>query len=105
VSAPSEHFRVHGWVRVPAAFSADQAAAMRAVAWRALGAVGMKQHDPSTWTSERPERLQHVKDDPAFLAVGSARLLEAIDAALDGQPYEKPKRWGALFLALPSSEA
>jgi hypothetical protein len=100
-----QHFRVHGWMRVRAAFSADEAAAMRAAAWRALAKVGISHSDPSTWTRERPEHLQHVKDDAAFRAVGSARLLEAIDAALEGQPYEKPKNWGALFLAFPSTDA
>jgi ectoine hydroxylase-related dioxygenase (phytanoyl-CoA dioxygenase family) len=100
-----EHFREHGWMRVPAAFSVGEASAMRDVAWRALARVGITQNDPSTWTRERPEHLQHVKDDPAFLAVGSARLLEAIDEALEGQTFEKPKNWGALFLAFPSSEA
>ena len=100
-----KHFRVHGWMRVRAAFSVDEAAAMRAAAWRALAKVGIRRSDPSTWTRERPEHLQHVKDDPAFRAVGSARLLEAIDAALEGQAYEKPKNWGALFLAFPSNQA
>ena len=99
-----EHFCVHGWMRVRA-FSADEAAAMRAVAWRALADVGIRQIDPSTWTRERPEHLQHLKDDPAFRAVGGARLLEAIDAVLDGHAYEKPKNWGALFLGFPSPQA
>jgi len=100
-----EHFRLHGWMRVCAAFSGDEAAAMRTAAWRALAKAGISQSDPSTWTKERPEHLQHVKDDAAFRAVGSARLLEAIDAALEGQAYEKPKNWGALFLAFPSHDA
>ena len=100
-----EHFSVHGWRRVRAAFSGDEAAAMRAAAWRALASVGIRQGDPSTWTRERPEHLQRVKDDPAFRAVGSPRLLEAIDAVLGGQAYETPKHWGALFLAFPSRDA
>jgi len=97
-----EHFCVHGWMRVRAAFSVDEAAAMREAAWHSLAKVGIKRSDPSTWNKERPEHLQHLKDDPAFRAVGSARLLESIDAALEGQAYEKPKHWGALFLAFPS---
>ena len=99
-----EHFRVRGWMRVRAAFSVDEAAAMRAAVWCALAKVGIRQTDPSTWTKERPERLQHVKGDPAFRAVGSPRLLDAIDAALEGQPYETPKNWGAVFLAFPSHQ-
>ena len=97
-----EHFRIHGWMRVPAAFSADEAAAMRTAVWSALADVGIRRSEPSTWTKERPEHLQHVKHDPAFRAVGSARLLQAIDAVLEGQAYERSKNWGACFLAFPS---
>jgi len=79
-----EHFCVRGWMRVRAAFSVHEAAAMRTVVWRALARVGIVQTDPSTWTTERPERLQHLKGEPAFDAVGSPQLLKAIDAAHDG---------------------
>ena len=99
-----EHFRIHGWMRVRAAFSSDEAAAMREAVWNALADIGISRTDPSTWTRERPERLQPVKSDPAFRAVGSARLLDAIDAALEGQAYEPPKNWGACFLAFPSDQ-
>ena len=34
------HFETHGWVRVPNAFSDDDAAAMRDVVWRALAERG-----------------------------------------------------------------
>jgi hypothetical protein len=86
-----EHFRVYGWMRVRAAFSVDEAAAMRTAVWRELAHVGIRRDEPSTWTRERPERLQRVKDDPAFQAVGRARLLQAIDAALEGRAYEPPR--------------
>jgi len=92
-------------MRVCGAFSPDDAHAMRTAAWRALGEIGIRQDDPMTWTRERPEHLQQLKDDPAFQAVGSSRLLEAIDATLEGQAYAKPKHWGACFLAFPSREA
>jgi ectoine hydroxylase-related dioxygenase (phytanoyl-CoA dioxygenase family) len=97
-----EHFGEHGWMRVRAAFSTDEAAAMRAAVWRVLADVGIREDDPGTWTSERPEHLQHLKDDAAFQAVGSPRLLEAIDAVLEGQNYQLPKHWGACFLAFPT---
>src|SRR5262245_41683842 len=99
-----EHFCVHGWMRVRGAFSVDEAAAMRTAVWNALAHVGVRRGEPSTWTRERPEHLQHVKDDPAFRAVGSARLLQAIDAVFEGQAYERPKNWGACFLAFPSQQ-
>ena len=76
---------------------------MRSAAWCALAKVGISEGDPSTWTKERPEHLQHLKADPAFRAVGSERLLMAIGAVFAGQAYEGPKNWGALFLAFPST--
>jgi phytanoyl-CoA dioxygenase PhyH len=89
-------------MRVRSVFSRDKAAAMRSAAWRALANIGISESDPSTWIKERPEHLQQLKADPAFRAVGNARLLAAIDAVLEGQAYERPKNWGALFLAFPS---
>jgi len=49
-------------MRVRGAFSADEAAAMRAVAWRALARAAISSSDPSTWMKERPEHLEPVKD-------------------------------------------
>ena len=92
-------------MRVREAFSVEQSAAMRSAVWRELAADGILQDDASTWTKERPEHLQRVKADPVFQAVGSTRLLEAIDAVLEGQAYEIPKNWGAVFLAFPSRDA
>lgn len=100
--ATLEHFRVHGWMRVPRAFSADQAARMRDVVWTGLADAGIRRDAPSTWTIERPAKLQGLKSHPAFEAVGSQRLLATVDALLETRAYERPKTWGALFIAFPS---
>ena len=100
-----EHFSVHGWMRVRAAFTAHDAAAMRAAIWRELAAAGITERDPSTWITERPEHLQHVRSVQAFRAVGSARLLEAIVAVLEGRTYAMPKNWGSPFVAFPSKHS
>ena len=89
-------------MRLPRAFDADAAAAMREVVWEALAAKGVRRDDPATWTSERPEHLQHLKAHPAFRAVGSERLLATIDALLEGQAYRAPRNWGAFLLAFPT---
>ena len=98
-----EHFEAHGWVRLRGAFSADEAAAMRAVTWRALESVGIQRDDPSTWRKERPDHLQHLKGHPAFQAVGGQRTLAAIDRLLAGQAWRTPKDWGAFFLVFPTN--
>jgi hypothetical protein len=99
-----EHFREHGWMRVREAFDVDAAAAMRDVVWQGLAEVGVLRDIPSTWTIERPPRLQKLKDHPAFNAVGSERLLRTIDAVLETKAYETPKRWGAVFVAFPTKD-
>jgi hypothetical protein len=96
-----EHFRTSGWLRIPAAFSAEDAAAMCDVIWAALAKVGICRDDPSTWTTARPVHLQHLKPDPVFRAIGSARTIQAIEEVLEGQSWEKPRDWGAFFLQFP----
>jgi hypothetical protein len=100
--ATVEHFRTHGWIRIRAAFSAEDAATMCDVIWGALAKVGIRRNDSSTWTKSRPERLQHLKGDPAFLAIGSARTIGAIEEVLEGQPWQRPDDWGAFFLQFPA---
>jgi len=98
-----EHFETHGWVRIPRAFDPEDAAAMRDVTWRALEQVGIRRDDPSTWSKERPDHLQRLKKDPVFQRVATERTLAAIDAVLEGQPWPKPKDWGAFFLVFPTT--
>ncbi len=90
-------------MRVHQAFDAEAAAAMRDATWSALAEVGIHRDRPSTWTVERPVHLQHLKDDPAFRAVGSESLFAVIDAVLESRVYKPPGNWGALFLAFPSN--
>jgi len=99
-----DHFRVHGWMRLHNAFDSGAAAAMRDVVWGGLADAGILRDKPSTWTIERPGKLQKLKDHPAFNAVGSERLLSAIDAILETRSYDKPKRWGAIFIAFPGKD-
>ena len=96
-----ERFRTYGWARISAAFSAGDAAVMCDVIWAALAKMGIDRNDPSTWTTARPEHLQHLKADPAFRVIGMARAVEAIDEVLEGQPWQKPRDWGAFFLQFP----
>jgi hypothetical protein len=88
-------------MRIPAAFRAEDAAAMCDVIWAALAKVGIRRDDPSTWTTARPEHLQYLKSDPVFQAIGSARTIDAIEEALEGQPWQRPRDWGAFFLQFP----
>jgi hypothetical protein len=102
-STIAEHFKTHGWVRIPGAFGADQAAAMRDVVWRALRETGCEPDQPDTWREERPAHLQHLKSNPVFRAVGSDRTVAAIDQVLAGQRWPRPADWGAFFILFPST--
>lgn len=97
-----EQFRIHGWTRVQGAFSAADAALMCDVIWRGLTNLGIERTNPASWTKERPERLQHLKRDCVFRAIGSERTVDAISAVLEGQTWQRPKDWGAFFLQFPS---
>lgn len=97
-----QHFQEYGWVRVPSAFGSDAAAAICDVIWATLAGSGIQRNDPSTWTTARPEHLQHLKSDPVFQAIGSERTLSAIDEVMEGQPWERPLDWGAFFLQFPA---
>ncbi|MBV9993445.1 MAG: phytanoyl-CoA dioxygenase family protein [Alphaproteobacteria bacterium] len=100
-----EHFHEHGWALLPRALCPEEAAAMRGAVWHALADVGIRRDQPSTWTVERPAHLQRLKEHPAFRSVSSPRLLAAIDAILGGRTYQRPKNWGALFIAFPAENA
>lgn len=97
------HFRTHGWMRVSCAFDAIAARAMCDAVWAALAETGIERDRPASWTVERPAHLQRLKQDPAFRAVGSSAVLDAIDKVLEGRAYDPPKDWGALFIAFPGS--
>ncbi len=97
-----EHFRAHGWIRLPGAFGADAAASMCQVIWSALEQTGILRDDPSSWIKIRPEHLQHLKGDPVFRAVGSDRTIGAIAEVLEGQSLPLPRNWGAFFLHFPT---
>jgi hypothetical protein len=101
-AADHTHFDEWGWVRVPGAFSADAAAAMRDVVWRALEKRGTRPDDPSTWTVESPVHLQGLKGAPQFGAVGTTRTLGAITEVL-GEEWPRPRDWGAFFLLFPTA--
>lgn len=99
-----EHFREHGWMRVPNAFSATDATAMRNAIWRALAEIGVDRDRSATWTIGRPTHLQHLKNDPVFQAVGGRPLLAAIASVLEGRRFDPPDNWGAFFIAFPSAD-
>jgi len=72
------------------------------VIWTGLAEAGILRNDPSTWKTARPAHLQHLKTDPVFRTIGTERTIQAIDEVMDGQPWQKPRDWGAFFLQFPT---
>src|SRR5689334_14030080 len=101
-AADLDDFWRDGYVRVPRAFAAAEAAAMRNVVWRELSTRGVRRDDPTTWRSETQDHLQHLKDHPAFRAVGTDRTLGAIRDLLGDGWAGAPADWGAFFLLFPN---
>ena len=82
-----EHFSVHGWMRVRAAFTAHEAAAMRTAIWRELAAAGITERDPRRRLEQRspaaipPERWHRPAGD-----VVSSRRDEGIASGVIQSP-------------------
>jgi hypothetical protein len=98
-----EHFRERGFMRVRAAFSDHEAAAMRAAVWRVLQRSGIRENDPATWSTERPTHLQALKDDPVFGGAWGQRTRAAIGEILGSVSCLEPRSWGGFFITFPSA--
>jgi hypothetical protein len=91
-----------GWTRVGAAFSAEDASAMRDVVWTAMKTMhGVDRDDRSTWVHEAPFHLDVLKGDPVWHRVGTERLRSAITEALGTAAWQVNKGWGAQFHLFP----
>jgi hypothetical protein len=104
LSASLDQFHELGWTRLPQAFNAEAAAAMREVVWHGLAEAGIERDDPATWTVERPAHLQRLRSHSAFREVANPGVLAAIAAIMEGRPYPAPKDWGSLFIAFPGKQ-
>ena len=96
------HFDERGYLRVPGAFSAGAAAAMRDLVWDALELDGIMRDDPKTWRNETPSHLQSLKGADAFKEIGTDRTLGAIDEVIGAGRWKPPADWGAYFLLFPT---
>jgi hypothetical protein len=104
----TEHQRAEfddlGLASLRGAFSVDDAAAMRAVAWREMGRkYGIRENDTATWTVERPSGLKNTKRHRAFDAIGSEALIAAFDELIGAGEWARPRTWGQVMVTFPSA--
>jgi hypothetical protein len=96
-------FAATGVVRLDGAFSRDAAAAMEAALWRFAEQRGMQRGDPSTWL---PGQLSgaspKLKRRPAFDAVWSEPVRQAVDQLLDGEATGT-SRCGMILTTFPNA--
>jgi len=95
------HFHERGFMRVPNAFSKQEAETMRAAVWRVLAYSNIRENEPATWTTERPTHLQELKNDPVFGAVWGERTRTAISQLMERTAWPEPKSWGGFFITFP----
>jgi hypothetical protein len=92
-----------GFVRIPGAFSVEDAAAMRAVLWRELHQnYGILEDDRTTWTVDRPSGLKNTKRHPAFDAIGSEATTTTFDALMGAGAWVRPNTWGQVMVTFPT---
>ena len=96
-------FERDGVVRLPGAFTADEAGAMRDVVWTELESRGIRRDDPTTWVDEAPSHLQHLKARPEWRAVWSERTLGAVADLVGPERAVAPPDSGAFFILFPTA--
>lgn len=100
-----EDFNKRGFVRIPYAFSREDASIMERKIWAALrDQSGVHRNDPETWSITQATGLQHLKADPAFQAIGSSATIGALDELLGADRWEKPGDWGQFLVNFPQNE-
>jgi hypothetical protein len=93
-------FERDGIVKIPSAFTSEQAAAMRDVLWNELATRhGMDRDDRSTWTPTRPTGLKTTKFDRRAGAILGPRVRSVLDGLLG--EWVEPKHQGQVLVTMP----
>jgi hypothetical protein len=93
-------FERDGIVKIPSAFTSDEAAGMRDVLWNELSARhAIDRDDRSTWTPLRPTGLKTTKFDRRAHAVLGPRVRLALDGLLG--EWLEPKHQGQVLVTMP----
>lgn len=95
-----EVFERDGIVKIPSAFSTDDAARMRDVLWHELSERhGMDRDDRSTWTPLRPTGLKTTKSSRTAHAVLGPRVRSSLDGLLG--EWIEPRHQGQVLVTMP----
>jgi hypothetical protein len=93
-------FQRDGIVKLPSAFSTEDAARMRDVLWYELAKLyGMEREDRSTWTTLRPTGLKTTHKHRAADAILGPPLRSALDGLLGA--WKEPPHLGQVLVTMP----
>ncbi len=91
-----------GIARISNAFSQQEADEMQRQIWAMLvERYGIQPQAPETWTIAQPTGFQRLTQSQAFQALGSTRLMAALDTLLGAGAWVRPKHWGMPLVTFP----
>jgi ectoine hydroxylase-related dioxygenase (phytanoyl-CoA dioxygenase family) len=98
-------FRERGIVRLPGAFSADDAARMVTRLWKIFeDRYGARAGVPASWGGViAATGLRTFRKEPVFRPIGSPVVRAAIDALLGAERWQEPKHWGQFLTSFPEA--
>jgi hypothetical protein len=96
-------FEATGVVRLPGAFTADQAAAMRDAVWQHAGRqVGLRPADPAGWAGSPVVNWQALSREPVFRPLAdNPSVTAALDAIFGAGGWRRPRPGAQILFSLP----
>ena len=100
-------FEDRGFVKLEAVVNRDRLAGLAAAAWMALSAQFGISDDRTTWPlGARKTVRRAVRDDPAFVELGTSTITVLVDRVLGAGSWAPPRHWGATMeVVFPALDA
>ncbi|NNE68429.1 MAG: hypothetical protein HKN33_17820 [Pyrinomonadaceae bacterium] len=96
-------FEKTGYIRIPDAFSVEDALPMREAIYRELEwQCDIDPDDPESWQSNIWPKFQNIKFDPIFDPIGGEKARAVLDELLGD--WEEPSNWGQFLVSWPTGE-
>jgi len=98
-------FEAVGVVRLPGAFAAEQATAMRKAIWRhAELQAGLRPGDPASWAGSPVLNWQGVRRDPALRPLADNQSVrDALDVIFGAGGWQRPRVGAQILFSLPEA--
>jgi hypothetical protein len=97
-------FARDGIVRIPGAFSRDDAARMQAVIWEELRTRhGIERADRSTWRPGSPTGMKTSKRSRAFAPICGPAVTRVLDELVGAGRWASPQQFGNVLVTFPDA--